>query len=147
MFDTMGLKKDILKGIYSYGFERPSVIQQKGIVPLSKGYDIIAQAQSGTGKTGTFAIGMLERIDTTKDFTQGLVLAPTRELASQIFDVITELSKSMENVRLQLSIGGVSAIKHGRWETPKDNHIIIGTPGRVFDNIKRKNRDITHNFF
>ena len=143
-FDDMGLKKDILKGIYSYGFERPSVIQQKGIVPLSKGYDIIAQAQSGTGKTGTFSIGMLQRIDTEKDYTQALILAPTRELASQIHDVITELSKSIENIRLQLSIGGTNVSNYNRWEVPKDNHVIIGTPGRVYDNIRRKKININN---
>lgn len=137
-FDDMNLKSDILKGIYSYGFEKPSVIQRKAIVPLAKGLDIIAQSQSGTGKTGTFSIGILERIDTSKEYTQALILAPTRELASQIYDVIKALSNSIKNLRIQLSIGGTRSREFSRWEKPKDNHIIIGTPGRVLDNIKRK---------
>lgn len=137
-FDAMDLKPDILRGIYSYGFEKPSVIQQKAIVPLAKGYDIIAQSQSGTGKTGTFAIGILEKINFNEECTQALILAPTRELASQIYDVIKDLGSFAENLRIQLSIGGVRIRNFNRWEKPKDNHIIIGTPGRVLDNIKRK---------
>ena len=137
-FDDMDLKPDILRGIYSYGFEKPSVIQQKAIVPLAKGYDIIAQSQSGTGKTGTFAIGILEKINFNEECTQALILAPTRELASQIYDVIKDLGSFAENLRIQLSIGGVRIRNFNRWEKSKDNHIIIGTPGRVLDNIKRK---------
>ena len=141
-FDDMDLKPNILKGIYSYGFEKPSSIQQKAIVPLAKGYDIIAQSQSGTGKTGTFAIGILERINFEEDDTQALILAPTRELASQIYNVIKELSFHADNLRIQLSIGGIQTQQFSRWEKPKDNHIIIGTPGRVLDNIKRKKLNV-----
>jgi translation initiation factor 4A len=83
-FDELNLKKDLLRGVYGYGFEKPSHIQQKAILPLIRGKDTIAQAQSGTGKTATFAIGCLERIDTSENEVQALVLAPTRELAQQI---------------------------------------------------------------
>jgi translation initiation factor 4A len=83
-FDELGLKKSLLRGIYGYGFEKPSHIQQKAILPLNKGRDTIAQAQSGTGKTATFAIGCLQRIDENLQEVQALVLAPTRELAQQI---------------------------------------------------------------
>lgn len=137
-FDDMNLKPNILKGIYSYGFEKPSSIQQKAIVPLAKGYDIIAQSQSGTGKTGTFSIGILERINFDEDFTQALILAPTRELASQIHDVIKSLSCYADKLKIQLAIGGIRRKNLGKWEKPVENHIIIGTPGRVLDNIKRK---------
>jgi len=137
-FDDMNLSPSILKGVYSYGFEKPSTIQQKAIVPLAKGYDIIAQSQSGTGKTGTFAIGILERIDSNCDMTQALILAPTRELASQIHTVINELGSYVDNLRIQLSIGGIKGRDYSRWEKPKNSHIIIGTPGRVLDNIKRR---------
>ena len=104
-FDDMNLKPNILKGIYSYGFEKPSSIQQKAIVPLAKGYDIIAQSQSGTGKTGTFSIGILERINVDEDCTQALILAPIRELASQIHDVIKSLSCYADKLKIQLAIG------------------------------------------
>jgi translation initiation factor 4A len=137
-FDDMKLKPSILKGIYAYGFEKPSGIQQKAIVPLAKGYDIIAQAQSGTGKTGTFAIGILERIDFKEESTQALILAPTRELASQIHTVMKALSCYVDNLKIQLAIGGVNEHDFNRWEKSKDNNIIIGTPGRVLDNINRK---------
>lgn len=95
-FDDMGLPESLLRGVYSYGFERPSAVQRKAIVPASSGRDIIVQAQSGTGKTGTFAISLLARIDTTVEpYTQALVLAPTRELAQQSFNVIKSLGEYM----------------------------------------------------
>jgi len=83
-FDTMHLQEDLIRGIYSYGFERPSAIQQRAIKPMIKGRDVIAQAQSGTGKTATFSIAMLQSIDTQLRDTQVLCLSPTRELAVQI---------------------------------------------------------------
>ena len=76
--DDMDLEEPILRGIYGYGFERPSAIQQRAIVPVIKGYDIIAQAQSGTGKTATFSIGLLHRVDPKLNAPQALVIADTR---------------------------------------------------------------------
>merc|ERR1711902_342762 len=87
-FDDMNLKEELLRGIYAYGFEKPSAIQQRAIVPCVKGYDVIAQAQSGTGKTATFSISILQQIDTSINQCQALVLAPTRELAQQIQKVM-----------------------------------------------------------
>ena len=81
---TLNLKTKLLRGIYAYGFEKPSAIQQRAIVPCIKGLDVIAQAQSGTGKTATFSIAILEKIDTGLRECQALILAPTRELAQQI---------------------------------------------------------------
>ena len=86
-FDDMGLNMKLLRGIYAYGFEKPSKIQKIGIMPITKGFDIIGQSQSGTGKTGTFLIGTLQRIDPELKQTQALILAPTRELSEQIFNV------------------------------------------------------------
>jgi len=85
------LKEELLRGIYAYGFEKPSAIQQRAIVPCIKGMDVIAQAQSGTGKTATFSIAILEKIDTALRETQALILAPTRELAQQIQKVVMSL--------------------------------------------------------
>jgi translation initiation factor 4A len=90
-FDDMNLKEELLRGIYAYGFEKPSAIQQRAIVPCIKGLDVIAQAQSGTGKTATFAIAILEKIDMGLKETQALILAPTRELAQQIQKVVMSL--------------------------------------------------------
>ncbi|KAJ7392876.1 Eukaryotic initiation factor 4A-II [Desmophyllum pertusum] len=95
-FDNMGLKENLLRGIYAYGFEKPSAIQQRAITPCCKGYDVIAQAQSGTGKTATFSIAILEQIDVSLKECQALVLAPTRELAQQIHKVVIALGDYME---------------------------------------------------
>lgn len=89
-FDQMGLPMELLRGIYSHGFERPSPIQTRALVPISKGGDVIAQAQSGTGKTGAFTIGVMARMDwTRRSATQALILSPTRELADQTHEVPT----------------------------------------------------------
>ena len=80
----MKLREKLLRGIFAYGFEKPSAIQQRAIVPCINQYDVIAQAQSGTGKTATFAIAILEQLDMSLNETQALVLAPTRELAQQV---------------------------------------------------------------
>merc|ERR1712087_498521 len=90
-FDAMGLKDELLRGIYAYGFERPSAIQQRAIMPILTGRDVIAQAQSGTGKTATFSVSILQSIDVTRKECQALVLAPTRELAQQIQKVVMAL--------------------------------------------------------
>uniref|UniRef100_A0A914P3N2 RNA helicase n=1 Tax=Meloidogyne incognita TaxID=6306 RepID=A0A914P3N2_MELIC len=91
-FDKMGLKSDLLRGIFSYGFEKPSAIQQRAIMQIVKGRDVIAQAQSGTGKTATFSIGVLQSLDVVARETQALVLAPTRELAVQVQKVFSSRS-------------------------------------------------------
>ena len=134
-FDDMGLKDSILRGIYTYGFEKPSAIQQKAIAPVLEGRDIIAQAQSGTGKTATFVIGSLEKIDESKKSLQVLILAPTRELAIQIQTVVESLSKYM-NISNHLLIGGRS-VRDDISTLEKGVHVAIGTPGRVYDMIKR----------
>ena len=136
-FDDMPLKDSLLKGIYSTGFENPSIIQQKAIVPLIDKKDLIAQSQSGTGKTGTFCIGVLQRVNPSLNKTQGLILSPTRELARQTYNVIKDLGGKIEGLRVKLSIGGTRGDNFSRWERDND-HIIIGTPGRIIDNVRRK---------
>merc|ERR1711933_375959 len=90
-FDDYDLDENLLRGIYSYGFEKPSAIQQRAIRPVLDGRDTIGQAQSGTGKTATFVIGSLQRIDFGHAQCQALILAPTRELANQIHKVVLAL--------------------------------------------------------
>ena len=87
-FDDLNINDNLLRGIYSYGFEMPSSIQQRAIVPVIQRRDVIGQAQSGTGKTATFCIGILQSIDADILGTQALILAPTRELAKQITEVV-----------------------------------------------------------
>ncbi|KAJ6223197.1 hypothetical protein RDWZM_001742 [Blomia tropicalis] len=134
-FDKMDLKDELLRGIYSFGFEKPSAIQQRAILPCISGKDVIAQAQSGTGKTATFVISILQCIDTTINECQALILAPTRELAQQIQKVVLALGDHL-NVKCHACIGGtnvmndISTLENG-------THILVGTPGRVFDMINR----------
>ncbi|KAJ3289747.1 Eukaryotic initiation factor 4A-III [Borealophlyctis nickersoniae] len=135
-FDNMGLKEDLLRGIYAYNFERPSAIQQRAIAPIVKGRDVIAQAQSGTGKTATFSISTLQCIDTTTRETQALILSPTRELATQIQSVILALGDYM-NVQCHACIGGTSIGEDIR-KLDYGQHVVSGTPGRVFDMIRRR---------
>lgn len=118
-------------------FERPSAIQQRAIVPIVKGRDVIAQAQSGTGKTATFSIGVLQRIDIGLRETQALILAPTRELAQQTQSVVLALGDYM-NVQAHACIGGTKVGEDVK-KLDYGQHVIVGTPGRVFDMIRRKN--------
>ncbi|KAJ9111360.1 translation initiation factor eIF4A [Naganishia cerealis] len=134
-FDNMELKPELLRGIYAYGFERPSAIQERAIMPIITGRDCIAQAQSGTGKTATFTISILQRIDTTKKEPQALILAPTRELAQQIQKVVIALGDYM-NVDCHACVGGTS-IKEDIAKLAAGPQVIVGTPGRVFDMINR----------
>ena len=135
-FDDMDLKTNLLRAIYAYGFEKPSSIQQRGIIPLAKGGDIIAQAQSGTGKTATFSIGILQKIDESKGHCQALILAPTRELAGQINKVIDALGAYMK-VKPYLCIGGQSVFDDMNYIKRGNCPIIVGTPGRIYDMINR----------
>jgi len=141
-FDNMKLRAELLRGIYSYGFEKPSAIQQKAIMPTISGRDIIAQAQSGTGKTATFAIGALQQLDYTKPVVQALILAPTRELATQIQKVVDALGDYLQ-AKAYACIGGnsirddVTVLQHGV-------HLVVGTPGRVLDLVQRGVLDPSH---
>ncbi|CAH8439689.1 unnamed protein product [Schistosoma mattheei] len=101
-FEKLELKPELLRGIYGYGYEKPSAIQQRAIKPSIEGRDVIAQAQSGTGKTATFAISILQRIDITSNTCQALVLVPTRELAKQI-QTIMLLSATMPKPMLSIA--------------------------------------------
>jgi translation initiation factor 4A len=134
-FDDLGVKEALLRGIYSYGFENPSAIQQRAILPSVKGFDVIAQAQSGTGKTATFAISVLERINEKDRSTQAMIMAPTRELAQQIEKVVNALGDYM-NVTVAACVGGAALDRD--MVNLQDAQIIVGTPGRVNDLINRR---------
>nr|XP_046236668.1 eukaryotic translation initiation factor 4A1A [Scatophagus argus] len=142
-FDEMSLREALLRGIYAYGFEKPSAIQQRAIVPCIKGYDVIAQAQSGTGKTATFAISILQQIDVELKDTQALVLAPTRELAQQIQKVVLSLGDYM-GASCYACIGGTSIRSEVQKLQAEAPNIVVGTPGRVFDMLTRRNLSSKH---
>jgi translation initiation factor 4A len=135
-FDDYDLDENLLRGIYSYGFEKPSAIQQRGIKPILDGRDTIGQAQSGTGKTATFVIGALQRIDIGLKATQALILAPTRELANQIQKVALALG-DYQKVRCHACIGGTS-VRDDIDKLRDGQHLVVGTPGRVFDMIGKR---------
>mmetsp|Transcript_5704 Transcript_5704/g.7420 ORF Transcript_5704/g.7420 Transcript_5704/m.7420 type:complete len:398 (-) Transcript_5704:57-1250(-) len=134
-FDNMNLKTDLLRGIYALGFEKPSPIQQRAILPLIQGFDTIAQAQSGTGKTATFSIGILQQIDTTVLECQALILAPTRELAQQIQKVVEALGSYLK-AQCHSCIGG-TRVSLDIEKLQEGVHIVVGTPGRVYDMLSR----------
>jgi len=135
-FDNMNLKDELLRGIYAYGFERPSAIQSRAIIPVIKSHDVIAQAQSGTGKTATFSIAILEKIDVSKAQVQALILAPTRELAQQIQKVVIALGDFM-NIECHACIGGTN-VRDDMAKLQSGAHVVVGTPGRVYDMINRR---------
>jgi len=135
-FDDYDLDENLLRGIYSYGFEKPSAIQQRGIKPILDGRDTIGQAQSGTGKTATFTIGCLQRIDYSHKVCQALILAPTRELANQIQKVALALG-DYNHVRCHACIGGTS-VRDDIDKLKEGQHLVVGTPGRVFDMIGKR---------
>eukprot|EP00744_Colponema_vietnamica_P000423 GILI01000759.1.p2 GENE.GILI01000759.1~~GILI01000759.1.p2 ORF type:complete len:402 (+),score=130.96 GILI01000759.1:49-1254(+) len=134
-FDALGLNENLLRGIYAYGFEKPSAIQQRGILPILRDRDSICQAQSGTGKTATFTISILQKIDLAVKECQALVLAPTRELAQQIQKVMLALGDYM-NVAVHACVGG-TAVREDIRILQNGVHVVVGTPGRVYDMIKR----------
>merc|ERR1712166_580159 len=136
-FDEIGLRDDLLRGIYAYGFEKPSAVQQRAIIPITGGRDVIAQSQSGTGKTATLSISALHILDTKVRECQVLILSPTRELASQIEKTCKTLGDYM-NVVTHCCIGGKSICEDIR-KLDNGVHLVSGTPGRVFDMIKRRN--------
>ena len=135
-FDDMKLRDDLLRGIYAYGFEKPSAIQARAIVPMIKGDDVIAQAQSGTGKTATFAISILQCVDLDQRESQALILAPTRELAQQIQKVVIALGDYM-SAQCHACIGGTN-VREDMRRLDSGVHVIVGTPGRVHDMLQRR---------
>ncbi len=137
--EVLNLKSNLLRGIYAFGFEKPSSIQQKALYPMTlrPAKDIIAQAQSGTGKTGAFVTGILQIIDTNKPVTQALILAPTHELASQTKQVMDNIGRFLK-VKTQLLVGGTSVEKDKQLLIEETPHVVIGTPGRVHDMFRRK---------
>ena len=131
-FDLMGLKDNLLRGILSYGYEKPSVVQTKGIVPVIKGNDCVIQAQSGTGKTATFSIAALEIVNKNLESCQVIILNPTREIADQTLNVVKRLGHYL-NYNIDAAIGG----KKLNMNTISNAQIIVATPGRIYDIINR----------
>jgi len=137
-WEELNAKTELLRGIYANGFERPSPIQKQAILPIFNKRDIIAQAQSGTGKTACFSIGILQLIDTTKNTTQAMILSPTRELSIQTKSVLDAIGRLFPTLCTQLLIGGTSTDDNIQLLRNKTPHVVIGCPGRIHDMLKRK---------
>lgn len=137
-WDNLDLDSDILRGIYSFGFERPSVIQQKSIKPLIMGKDVIAQAQSGTGKTGSFVVGALSKVNLKLNHPQCLILSPTRELTIQTENVVRNLGHMMKDLRVLSLYGGAPIEESIHQLKTNPPHIICGCTGRVYDLMRRR---------
>jgi translation initiation factor 4A len=136
-WDELELEPNLLRGIFAYGFEKPSPIQRKAIRPVIEGKDVIAQAQSGTGKTATFTIGALQKVNIAEQTTQVLILSPTRELSSQTAKVVSSLSTFMPGLKIKTLFGGSSVEEGSSFSSRNVPHIICGCPGRVFDMMRR----------
>ena len=135
-FEDLNINDNLLRGIYSYGFEKPSNIQYKSLPIFNSGKDMIAQSQSGTGKTGAFSVGVLNNLDINLKKTQYIILTPTHELAKQIYNVIENLGARM-NISLCKVIGKTN-INASIEELKREPQIIVATPGRLFDMINKR---------
>ena len=136
-FEELGICPEIQKAVKHMGFEEASPIQSKAIPVMMTGKDIIGQAQTGTGKTAAFGIPMLEKIDPKNKKLQGIVLCPTRELAIQVAEEIRNLAKYMHGIKVLPIYGGQEIVKQIR-SLKSGTQLIIGTPGRVMDHMRRK---------
>lgn len=137
-FEDMGfLTEELFLGIHEYGFKRPSPIQSRTIHIINSGSDLIAQSQSGTGKTGAFTIGSLSRIDPSKCYPQVIIVANTRDLASQIAKVTESISNRM-NVKVCLCVGAHKNNPYVNAQEAKNSHVLVGTPGRVGDLMHKR---------
>ncbi|MBM0655844.1 DEAD/DEAH box helicase [Capnocytophaga genosp. AHN8471] len=144
LFEQLGLDEPILKAISDMGFETPSEIQQKAIPTLlANGADMVALAQTGTGKTAAFGFPLLQLIDTNSRVTQGLILSPTRELCLQIASELRNYAKYLPKVNVVAVYGGASIEEQAR-SLKKGAQIIVATPGRMQDMIRRNFVDISH---
>ncbi|KAF6215094.1 hypothetical protein GE061_009843 [Apolygus lucorum] len=135
-FDNMNLKEELLRGIYAYGFKKPSAIQQRAIIPCIKGHDVIAQAPSVTGKKATFSISILQQIDINLRECQALILAPSRDMALKIQKVVLTLGDFM-GAMCHACIAGTN-VREDVQKLGLGVHIVVGTPGRVLDMMTRR---------
>jgi ATP-dependent RNA helicase DDX6/DHH1 len=142
-FKDYFLKRELLMGIYEKGFERPSPIQEEAIPIALAGKDVLARAKNGTGKTGSFLIPALERVDAEKNFIQALILVPTRELALQTSQVCKELGKHIKGLEVMVTTGGTN-LRDDIVRLDKPIHILVATPGRAKDLAERKVADLSH---
>jgi len=135
-FEDFCLKRELLMGIFEKGWEKPSPVQEESLPISLSGRDIVARAKNGTGKTGAYTIPILEQIDPTNEAIQGLILVPTRELALQTSQIAIELGKHL-NIKVMVTTGGTN-LRDDIMRLYEKVHLIVATPGRIIDLIKKK---------
>lgn len=136
-FDELNIDERILRAIEDMGFEETSPIQTQAIPAVCEGIDVVGQAQTGTGKTATYTIPMLMKIDPQIKKPQAIVLCPTRELAVQVAEEIRKLAKYMSDIKVLPVYGGQEIVRQIK-SLKTGVQIIVGTPGRVMDHMRRK---------
>uniref|UniRef100_A0A7E4V5P5 RNA helicase n=1 Tax=Panagrellus redivivus TaxID=6233 RepID=A0A7E4V5P5_PANRE len=134
-FEDFSLSRDLLKGIFEKGWERPSPIQEAAIGVALSGQDILARAKNGTGKTGAYCIPVIERLDTKKDTIQALIIVPTRELALQTSAICVELGKHI-GLKVMVTTGG-TGLRDDILRLNNTVHLIVATPGRIIDLMEK----------
>ena len=140
-FADLGLATPILKAVADSGYETPSPIQAESIPPLLAGHDVIGMAQTGTGKTAAFALPLLSRLDPTLRTPQILVLTPTRELAIQVAEAMQSYARHLPNFHV-LPIYGGQAMQIQLRQLRRGAQVIVGTPGRIQDHLRRKSLEL-----
>lgn len=139
-FNELKLSEALLSSLHDAGFEQMTDVQAFSLPKILRGEDVVVQAETGSGKTVAFALGVLSKLDTNSFAPQALVLCPTRELAEQVAEAIRALAKAMGNVKVLTLCGGVPArsqaasLEHGA-------HILVGTPGRILDHLQQERID------
>jgi len=134
-FEDYCLKRELLMGVFEKGWEKPSPIQEASIPIALSGRDILARAKNGTGKTGAYSIPILEQIDPTKDYIQGMIIVPTRELALQTSQIAIELSKHL-GIKVMVTTGGTN-LKDDIMRIYEKVHLVVATPGRILDLMEK----------
>jgi ATP-dependent RNA helicase DDX6/DHH1 len=140
-FVHYSLKEDLLLGIHEKGFEKPSPVQEEAIPIILSGRNVMARAKNGTGKTAAFIIPALEKVETTKNEVQCLILVPTRELALQTSHIVKEIGKHL-NVECMVSTGGTS-VKDDLARLFRTVHVLVGTPARILDLANKGGADLS----
>ncbi|XP_055404283.1 probable ATP-dependent RNA helicase DDX6 isoform X2 [Bubalus kerabau] len=142
-FEDYCLKRELLMGIFEMGWEKPSPIQEESIPIALSGRDILARAKNGTGKSGAYLIPLLERLDLKKDNIQAMVIVPTRELALQVSQICIQVSKHMGGAKVMATTGGTN-LRDDIMRLDDTVHVVIATPGRILDLIKKGVAKVDH---
>ncbi|AIO01664.1 ATP-dependent DEAD-box RNA helicase, putative [Leishmania panamensis] len=142
-FEEYALRRELQMGIFEKGFEKPSPVQEEAIPVALQGKDVLARAKNGTGKTASFVIPVLEKVDTRESYVQALLMVPTRELALQTAQVTKELGKHIPGLEVMVTTGGTT-LRDDILRLTSKVHILVATPGRVLDLASKKAVDLSH---